>query len=138
MKISYTYNDGGRSNYFDDRINGMFNVSICDCVTRAIAIIENIDYLEAYNLVSSYLKKNKTPDQGIKNTIVKNIFKDLGYVFVKKENGKMFKFHELPKDKKIVIHVNKHICVFQNMITEDLFCLKENECVHWYFVKNKS
>lgn len=125
--LKLNFNDGGRSKYF--------NYDASDCATRAIAISENIDYMEAFNMVSRELKGESTPHEGVPNTIVKKILKQLGYVEVRKDNRKMFKPDELPKDKRIIIHTRQHVCVFDNMITHDIIFTGRNEVVHWYFEK---
>lgn len=125
--ITVRLNDGGRSLFF--------NFDAEDCVVRAIAISENLDYMSTFELVQSYIKNGKTPHNAVKNTIVRKVLNDLGYIEIRKENRKTFKINELPMDRKIIIHTKKHICVFDNMVTFDLFCTKQNEPVYGYWVK---
>ena len=44
-KEKWTYNDGGRSNYFKKEKAG-------DCVTRSIAIVSRMDYKDVYDVLS--------------------------------------------------------------------------------------
>jgi len=121
--------DGGRSKYFDFEAD--------DCVTRAIAIAEKIDYMEAFRLIESQLKNGKTPHEPVKNTIAREVLKSLGWIEIRKENKKSFKLEELPQDEMIIIHTSKHMCAFLNLVTYDLFCTKSNARVYGYFIKSR-
>ena len=50
MNLEFHYNSGGREKYFEKERVG-------DCVCRAIAIANDMDYLEVYNMINEYAKK---------------------------------------------------------------------------------
>lgn len=86
-------------------------------------------------MVQRELSSGKTPHKAVKNTVVRKILKQLGYVEVRKPNRKSFVSNELPIDKKIIIHTRKHICVFENMGTYDVIPTSQIEAIFGYFVK---
>ena len=73
-------NDGGRSKYFKGYAG--------DCVTRAIAINMNKDYLETYGIVADYnkgkRKGGRSARNGVTNTGTFNILASLGYKYKKR------------------------------------------------------
>lgn len=127
--IPFKYTDGGRSIFF--------NFKADDCVTRAIAIAEKLDYMSAFELVQTYIKNGNTPHDAVKNTIVRKVLNNLGYIEVRKNERKNFKISDVPLDKTIIIHVQKHICVLKNGKTYDLFALKSNVTIYGYWIKNE-
>ena len=60
--MEFNYNDGGRIKYFKGKTG--------DCVTRAIAIANDMDYKEVYDLINVYAKKERTGKRkkGISNS----------------------------------------------------------------------
>lgn len=76
-------NDGGRSKYF----KGKHHVG--DCVTRAIAINMNKDYLETYEIVADYnkgkIKGGRSARNGVTIGGTFNILKSLGYKYKKRK-----------------------------------------------------
>ena len=53
MELGFNYNDGGRAKYFNVK-------GVSDCVCRAIAIGNDMDYKEVYDLINEYAKKEHT------------------------------------------------------------------------------
>lgn len=134
MKLEYKYNDGGRSQYYKTSM-------VRDCVTRAIAIASNKDYKEIYNLVKSYLKPKKSPNNGVPNKLVKKIMTDLGYQWVSKMSiGTGCTTHlsqdEIPMDKIIICNVSRHVVAVVNGVVNDTFdCTRDgNRCVYGYWI----
>ena len=68
MELDFNYNSGGREKYFKG-ITG-------DCVCRAIAIANDMDYLEVYNMINEYAKKEHITKRKKKKSSARNgVFK---------------------------------------------------------------
>lgn len=143
MELKFTYNDGGRSNYFKGTTG--------DCVCRAIAIANDMDYLEVYNLINEYAKKERITKRqktksnartGVRNTTIRKILEDLGWTWIPTmEIGSGCQVHlkanEIPTDKTIVVKVSSHLVAVANGVVNDTYdCTRDgNRCVYGYYVK---
>lgn len=140
--MKFNYNDGGRSNYFKG--------SAGDCVCRAIAIANNMDYKEVYDLINEYAKSERTGKRkrgtssarnGVYKNTIKRVLEDLGWTWIPTMKiGSGCKVHlreeELPKGT-IIVNVSKHTtCIIDGVINDTFDCSREgNRCVYGYYIK---
>ena len=82
--MKFFYNDGGRSKYYKSEKVG-------DCVCRAIAIANEMDYKEVYDLINEYAKKERinkksgsrsSSRNGVAKTTTRKILNDLGWKWI--------------------------------------------------------
>lgn len=139
--MEWIYNDGGRSNYFKSS-------NVKDCVYRAIAIATKMDYMDVYNLIESYAKKERagkhpksSTRSGVRKDTTRKILEDLGWKWVATMNiGSGCKVHltprELPKGT-IIVSVSKHVVTVIDGVIYDTFdpSRDEGRCVYGYFYK---
>lgn len=146
MELDFQYNSGGRENYFKKERVG-------DCVCRAIAIANDMDYLEVYNMINEYAKKEHITKRKKKKSSARNgvfkgtekkILEKLGWSWVATmEIGKGCQVHlranEIPMNKTIIVQVSRHLtCVKSGVINDTYDCSKDgNRCVYGYWVKNE-
>ena len=143
MKLEFNYNTGGREKYFKG-ITG-------DCVCRAIAIANDMDYLEVYKMINEYSKKERNGKRkksnarsGVRITTERKILKDLGWTWCPMMKiGSGCQVHlrtdEIPMNKTILVSVSKHLTCVKNGIINDTYdCSREgNRCVYGYYMKEK-
>lgn len=130
MKLSYQYNDGGRSQYYRAK-------NVGDCVVRAFTIATGRDYKEVYDLIKSIAKE--TPRNGVSKRVCRKVAEMLGgewtptmkigsgcHVHLRKE--------ELPKGR-IVCQTSKHLTAVINGTLNDIFdwTQYEDKCVYGYW-----
>lgn len=143
MELEFNYNSGGREKYFTKERVG-------DCVCRAIAIANDMDYLEVYNMINDYAKsehitkrkkKKSNARNGVYKGTEKRILTELGWKWKPTmEIGKGCQCHlranEIPMDKTIICQVSKHLTVVKNGVINDTYnCSREGtRCVYgiWY------
>ena len=114
--MEFIYNDGGRSKYFKA-------VKVNDCVTRAIANATGNDYKEVYDLVNSYISKERVRGSirsnardGVLKETVYQVLTGMGWRWVPTMFiGKVCQVHlsenELPQGT-LIVSVSKHLtCV---------------------------
>ena len=144
QELDFNYNDGGRSKYFKTEKVG-------DCVCRAIAIANNMDYKEVYDLINKYSKRERTSlrkksvssaRNGVYKETIKKILEDLGWTWVATMGiGKGCQVHlrkdEIPMNETIIVNVSKHTtCVKDGVINDTYDCSRHgNRCVYGYFIK---
>lgn len=143
MELEFNYNSGGREKYFKRE-------NVKDCVCRAITIANDMDYLEVYNMINEYSKKeHKTKRKGIssaRNGVYKETYKkvleNLGWTFVPTMSiGSGCQVHlkanEIPMNKTIIAKVSRHlVCVKNGVINDTYNCSKNGtRCVYGYWVK---
>ena len=140
--MKFNYNDGGRSKYFKGQTR--------DCVCRAIAIANNMDYKEVYDLINEYAKREKTGRRkkgissartGVYKQTENKLLQDLGWTWVatmKIGSGcnTHLKEDELPKGT-IIVRLSKHLtCVIDSVINDTYDCSRDgNRCVYGYWYK---
>ena len=137
--MRFNYNDGGRSNYFKGNVN--------DCVVRAIAIANNLDYKEVYDNVNKKLKSYGYPsvrNKGVPKFITRELLKEYGWEWVPvMKIGSGCEMHlnedelEYFNDTTIIVQVSKHISCIKNGIINDTFdCSRGGtRCVYGYYIK---
>ena len=142
--MKFNYNDGGRSKYFEGKTG--------DCVCRAIAIANDMDYMDVYNLIKEYSKDEKITKRrkrksnsrtGVYKDTTKKILIDLGWTWVPTMKiGQGCKVHlreeELPTGT-IIACVSKHVtCIKDGVINDTYDCSRgETRCVYGYYTKDK-
>lgn len=124
--IGFKQTDGGRVSYFDKKAKG-------DCATRAIAISNNMDYLEAHNLVRSFKKGN--PDTGLNLRILHKIMESLGWVWIS-TNKKRLSEISLPKEDIVLIRLAHAIAIKDGLAHDTFISLKTRGIkIHGYYRK---
>lgn len=142
--MKFNYNDGGRNKYFKGTTG--------DCVCRAIAIANNMDYKEVYDMINEYSKGERTGKRkrgisnartGVYKNTIKRILEDLGWVWIPTMKiGSGCTIHlkedELPKGT-IIVNVSKHTtCIIDGVINDTYDCSREGtRCVYGYYIKLK-
>lgn len=135
--------DGGRSKYFKAEKVG-------DCVCRAIANATGMDYLEVYNLINEYAKRERIGKRkkgisnardGVYKDTVWKVLTDLGWKWVPTMFiGQGCKVHlkedELPKGT-LIVSVSKHTtCVKDGVLYDTYDCSRDGtRCVYGYYIK---
>lgn len=123
MKL--VYSTGGREKYYKA-------LNVRDCVTRAVAISNDMDYKEAYDLVKKY-NKGDSPRNGVYTSVVPDIFKDLGWERVKvaepeQENPVYFTGKEVPDQGVVVCQLTGHVTTVIDGVLYDTFnCTKSRK-----------
>ena len=135
--MQWTYNDGGRSKYYKGHTG--------DCVCRAIAIANKMDYKDVYDLINKYSKEEESNSHartGVSKDIVHKILTDLGWSWVPTMRfGVGCKTHlkedELPKNQTIIARLSKHItCIVDSVIHDTYDCSRNStRCVYGYYIK---
>ena len=136
--MKWIYDDGGRNKYYKGNTN--------DCVCRAIAIANNLNYKKVYDLINNYSKNNKDNSNsriGVSKNIIFKILTDLGWTWIPTMKfGTGCKVHlkedELPNDKVIIAKLSKHLTCIINGIIHDTYDPSRNgrRCVYGFFVKD--
>lgn len=149
--IQFTYNDGGRSKYFD-------GANVGDCVVRAIAIASGKDYMEVYDDLSVRMKDfigtswsrtakkmqqkgMTTPRNGVNKKVYEPYIKELGFRWVSCMGiGTGMTVHvredELPKGN-LILRLSRHLaCVKDGVLHDTYDCSREGtRGVYGYWIK---
>lgn len=142
MELDFNYNDGGRSKYFKG--------STGDCVCRAIAIANDMDYKQVYDLINEYAKKeritkrkkkNSNARTGVYKDTSRKVLQDLGWIFIPTMTiGSGCQVHlrkdELPSGV-IIAKVSRHlVCIIDGVVNDTYDCTRNGgRCVYGYFIK---
>ena len=145
MELGFQYNSGGREKYFQKERVG-------DCVCRAIAIANDMDYLEVYNLINDYAKKEhiskrKKKKSSARNGVYRNsydkLLKDLGWTFIPLMTiGSGCQVHlranEIPMNKTIIVRLSRHLSCIKSGIINDTYDCSRNgtRCIYGYWYKD--
>lgn len=134
--MKWEYDTGGRENYFK-------KLNVGDCVVRAIAIANDLDYKVSYNLVKRYYHGN-TPRNGVPTKVYGELLKDLGWKYVSfsgrgyKGKGKFLNEKSLPIDETIICRVSNHLTTVIDGVIHDTYdCSKSGTRQvygYWYRV----
>lgn len=129
--MEFTFNDGGRSKYFQANKVG-------DCVTRAIAIATGGDYKEVYNKVKSII--GYSPRSGVSNRDIQKVVKAFGgewHACMGIGTGCTVHMDEseLPKGT-IIVNLSHHLsCIKNGVINDTHDCSRHGRrCVYGYWV----
>lgn len=129
--MTYTYNDGGRS-------EAGYKGSAGDCGARAMAIALNLDYKTAYNELAQ-ANKNKGFAKSARNGIYKDIYSDVlakhGWTWKQapKFVGKKAKCSDLPTGTVIARQAGHYVAVI-NGVPQDIWNCSE-KMVYGYWSK---
>lgn len=140
--MKWIYSDGGRSNYFKGSAN--------DCVCRSIAIANNMDYKDVYDLINSYIDKEPLDEKyinnardGISKELSRKILEDLGWIYtptMKFGSGCTIhlKKEELPKGR-LIVQVSKHLTTVIDGVIYDCFdpSRQGTRCVYGFWTKKQ-
>ena len=100
--MTYQYHDGGRKQAGYGRAKG-------DCVTRAIAIVTNLSYINAYELVNRFCRQEKnqvsSAGAGVRKKTIDRIMKNLGFSWIPKR----FKWGEEQIEGKVILNLSAHV-----------------------------
>ena len=141
--MKWIYNDGGRSKYFKGYAN--------DCVCRSIAIANNMDYKEIYDLITDYIKNEPLDElyvsnarNGVSKDLSRKILEDLGWTYtptMKFGSGciKHLKKEELPNGT-LIVQVSKHLTTVIDGIIYDIYdpSRHEKRCVYGFWTKKQT
>ena len=140
--MNFNYNDGGRSKYF----KGIAQ----DCVVRAVAIAEDLDYKEVYDALNKLLKsygEKLVRNSGTPKYITRKFIESYGYSWTPvMKIGSGCEMHlreeELDQfeDTTIIASVSKHVCCIKNGVLEDTYdCSRGgSRCVYGYWYKENA
>lgn len=115
--MKWFYSDGGRKQAGYGRSKG-------DCVTRAIAIITNLPYINAYELVNRYcsMEKNQvsSASNGVSKNTINKIMKNLGFTWIPKR----FRWGQERIEGKVILNLSAHVIP---VIGEEYYDTNPNE-----------
>lgn len=115
--MEWQYDTGGREKYYKQ-------VNVGDCVVRAIAIANNLDYKGSYNLVKRYNQGN-TPRDGVPTKVYSDLLRDLGWEYIscsgRGYKGKLLYLNEesLPMEGIVICRVSNHLTTVINGVIHD-------------------
>ena len=131
--MEWVYDTGGREKYYKA-------LSVGDCVVRAIAIANGMDYKVTYNLLKKY-NDGDTPRNGVYRIVYAKLLKDLGWknvsccedgydkVYLNKE--------EIPEEGPVICRLDKHaVAVIDGVIHDTYNSARDgNRRVYEYWIK---
>lgn len=128
--LPFEYNDGGRSNYFENQGK--------DCGPRAISIATEKDYREVYNELSSLnLKHTSIDEDGTNVQSVRDYLTDNGWKWNKLEKEcKLQKDNpNIPKKGRIICMMSDHAVAVVDGVIQDVF--QPHGYVYGYYYKKE-
>ena len=100
--MNWYYHDGGRKQAGYNRSKG-------DCVTRAIAIVTNLSYINTYEMVNRYCNQERnqksSASAGVTKKTIDKILKNLGFTWIPKR----FKWGEESIEGKVILNLSSHV-----------------------------
>ena len=142
--MRWQFNDGGRA-------NAGFNKPSGDCVARAIAIANNMDYLEVCEKIREFSANERTgkrkkkcsdPHKGVYKATYKKLLIHLGWNWnPTMKIGSGCKVHlrenELPNGT-LIVSVSRHLTVVMDGVIHDTHNpdRRGTRCVYGYWTKN--
>lgn len=129
----YVFNDGGKADTGRKGKSG-------DCVVRAIAIANNMDYETAYRMVAQEAANygfKKSARDGIHNIVRDAVLKKLGWVWVSapKIAGRKARCADLLAEGIVIARQARHIVAVNYGIPHDIFD-SSNKMIYGYWVKS--
>lgn len=124
-KLTFKYNDGGRSKYYNT-ING-------DCVARAIAIVLDKDYKEVHQALTKYRKR---PSYGIPSNIIPQLMNEFGFEYVEFDKPRFFCEEVIPMNERVIADSNNHFSAVINGEVNDTFkshCVFDCNLINGYY-----
>lgn len=130
-RIKFQYSDGGR-------YNAGYNTIVGDCVTRAIAIVSRISYIEVYESMNKFIsekeggtkaRKGSCVPLGIHIKTLKKIMRELGAKWYFTNS-----YDDIPRKGKVILNVPNHVCAIIDGIIYDTFDIREtNKRIYGYW-----
>lgn len=125
--MEWTYNTGGRERYYKA-------LNVRDCVTRAVAISNNMDYKKAYKLVWRF--EGNSPRNGVSQTGTDNTFKSLGWKYkdVRAEHIRINDFKI--SNPNMVLRIKGHVVAVKDGVLNDTWnCSAKNPEIIGFWIK---
>lgn len=125
----WSYNDGGRSDFFRARCVG-------DCATRALAIATDGNYKECYNIMWKF--NHGTPRNGVSKKAIFEMMKSLGYRKINCENKNVRISDIAKKDgESYYVLIKDHALCIKNHVVEDTWnsCKEDSKVLAYYHIK---
>jgi len=120
--MKFQFNDGGRK-------EAGYKGSVGDCVTRALVIANDLDYKTTYRRLSQEMLlvgRDKTARNGIAPSVTTKALMDLGWKKVAIQGKKRFRADNLPKRKKVIVRLHRHLCVVIDGVIQDTWDSSKN------------
>ena len=135
--MRWVYYTGGREKYYKA-------VHVGDCVVRAIAIANSLDYKFTYKIVKIY-NGGETPRNGVWEYIYKELLRDMGWKYVNlcdrklEPKGLLMNEDNLPCDKTIICSIEKHLVAVVDGVVHDTFdsSHKGTQLLRGYWVRKE-
>ena len=114
--MEWVYDTGGREKYYKAQ-------NVRDCVTRAIAIANGMDYKETYMALKKY-NGGESPRNGLFTFVYSKMLEDLGWEYIScNDDGQEIFFREgqLPEKGTIICRIDKHAVAVIDGVIHDTF-----------------
>ena len=115
--MKWVYDTGGREKYYKA-------LNVGDCVVRAIAIANQMDYKETYNLVKKY-NGGETPRNGVYKIVYGRLLRDLGWKYISCcEDGHdevFLRTGQLPEQGVIICRLARHAVTIIDGVIHDTY-----------------
>ena len=114
--MEWIYDTGGREKYYKA-------LNVRDCVTRAIAIANGMDYKETYMALKKY-NGGDTPRNGMYASVYSKMLEDLGWEYIScSDDGQEIFFREdtLPEKDVIICKIDRHLVAVIGGVIHDTF-----------------
>ncbi len=114
--MEWIYDTGGREKYYKA-------LNVKDCVTRAIAIANGMDYKETYMALKKY-NGGDTPRNGMYASVYSKMLEDLGWEYVScSDAGQEMFFREglLPDEDVIICKIDRHLVTLIDGVIHDTY-----------------
>ena len=134
--MEWIYNTGGREKYYRA-------LNVGDCVVRAIAIANGMDYKVTYNLVKKY-NGGETPRNGVCRVVYGRLLKDLGWYSVSCCEDGCDEIHlndgEIPEKGTVICRLQNHAVTVIGGVIHDTYnsARDGNRRVYEYWIKSES
>ena len=135
MKLSYIYNDGGRSKYHStDRASS-------DCVLRSLCIFFKVDYEGMYQIMRDIIGRDKYKYyRCVPDSCVLKLMTALGFEFVEFDSPKLLDSSNIPMDRRIIVDSQFHFSAVINGVVNDTFDPQLDKDTQWiigYYIHKK-
>ena len=128
--MKWVKDTGGREKYYR-------KLTVGDCVVRAIAIANNMDYKVTYNIIKNY-NNGFSPRDGVNRKYYEAALKDMGWEYIpccgRGHVGEYVRFNEkeLPTDEIIICKIDGHIAAVINGVLHDTYDCSRQGTRHVY------
>ncbi len=131
MSENFTYNDGGRSQYFKGKNAG-------DCAVRAMAIAMGLDYKDCYNEIAKANAKagyKKSARDGVFKAVFENVLKEHGWYWCSapRFEGRKARHSDMPMGNVIASMARHYTAIVDKEIHDTFDC--SHKMVYGYYAK---